>query len=142
LEPAANWSDDFKRRLQATYPFLNLENGLPLPAIYFTDARFRNLKIREPRFTIAGFRKAINQSREAMADSKNRIRHLVNQQYLRKETPPCKKVKTSPSMLPTAEEMPKTVCIPIALRLQMKHLLWRHSLGTLSALNTGTTTAA
>ena len=75
-----------------------------------------------------------------MADPKIRIRHLVNQQYLRKETSPCKKEKISPSMLPTAEEMLKTACIPTALRLQMKHLLWRRSLGTSSVLNTGTVT--
>ncbi len=66
LPPGSTWSADFKRALRATYPFLQVDYGVALPAIYFTDGDFNDLKIREPRFSIAGFTKAARQSREAI----------------------------------------------------------------------------
>lgn len=66
LPQGGNWSADFKQQLQATYPFLKLEYGIALPAIYFTDSDFNDLKVREPRATVSGFAKAARQSREAL----------------------------------------------------------------------------
>ena len=67
LPPGANWSADFKQQLQTTYPFLKLEYGIALPALYFTDSDFNDLKVREPRATVSSFAKAAIQSREALA---------------------------------------------------------------------------
>ena len=68
LEPAGSWSREFRKQLQTTYPFIQFDQGLPLPAIFFTDADFRNLQIREPRLSVAGFQKAIEQSRKKIAE--------------------------------------------------------------------------
>ena len=67
LPPGGSWSEDFKKQLQATYPFLKLEYGIALPALYFTDSDFNDLKVREPRATVSGFAQAARQSREALA---------------------------------------------------------------------------
>ena len=67
LPPGGSWSADFKQQLQTTYPFLKLEYGIALPALYFTDSDFNDLKVREPRATASGFAKAVSQSREALA---------------------------------------------------------------------------
>ncbi|MBE6362389.1 MAG: thioredoxin family protein [Lentisphaerae bacterium] len=90
LPPASQWGKEFRRKLQRTYPFLAVESGIPLPAIYMTDAKFQDLNIREPRYTAAGFRKMVLNGQEKFAAAK-----------LRTETAPQESAAT------TVKETPK-----------------------------------
>lgn len=67
LAPASRWSREFKQNLKQTYPFLPVESGIPLPAIYMTDSQFRDLEIKEPRYTASGFQKMVQAGQEKLA---------------------------------------------------------------------------
>lgn len=71
LPPASQWSKNFRRELKQTFPFLSVESGIPLPAIFMTDAKFQNLDIREPRYTASGFRKMVLSGQEKFAAAQN-----------------------------------------------------------------------
>ena len=67
LAPASRWTRDYRTRLQAEFPFLQVSSGIPLPSIYFVDSEFRNLNVREPHFSLGGFKRSIKQAQTALA---------------------------------------------------------------------------
>ena len=67
LPSADKWSKSYRRELQKNYPFLTLESGIPLPAIYATDSNFNDLKVNEPQLTVEGFRKMLNTAQNKFA---------------------------------------------------------------------------
>lgn len=71
LPPAGSWSRAFKNELQITYPFLTLDSGIPLPALYVTDSDFKDLNIAEPRYTAADFQKMLADAKNKFAAAKS-----------------------------------------------------------------------
>ncbi len=71
LPAATTWKRNYLNRMKERFPFLELESGVPLPAMYFVTPDGKDLKIAEPALNAASFRKAVKQSAAALAVHNN-----------------------------------------------------------------------
>ena len=66
IPPASAWTYKFKQRLRSSYAFLDLDIGIPLPMICFTNSNFKKLNVPEPDSNRNALRNALNASRIAL----------------------------------------------------------------------------
>ena len=77
LPAAATWNRNFLNRMKERFPFLPLESGIPLPAMYFVAPDGEDLKVAEPALNAASFSRAMRQSAAALSAHNEKNKKLA-----------------------------------------------------------------